>query len=158
MTSLLAIHSTSLDENSRSVFDMVVLRSTYEDFLSKSQLAPQDTLSALVEHEKAVYVFALTRDLCGGCEIQNPFYQKLADLVSKKHGDRVKFHAIHVSDQQPFRDRLQDFRRTLKFAAYPTYLILMRTGIGIVETYRAIEPPMEDIERNIDLALELANR
>lgn len=137
---------------------MMVLRLTYEDFLSKSKQTPQDPLSVLVEHEKTVYVFALTRDLCSGCEIQKPLYEKLAALVSEKHGDRVKFHAIHISNQQQFRDRLQDFRRTLKFAAYPTYLILMRTGFGIVETYRAIEPPMEDIERNIELALELASR
>ena len=137
---------------------MAVLRFTYDDFLSKSKQTPQDPLSALVEHEKTVYVFALTRDSCSGCETQKPLYEKLASSVNEKHGERVKFHAIHVSNQQQFRERLQDFRRILKFAAYPTYLILMRTGLGSVETYRAIEPPMEDIERNIELTLELASR
>jgi len=63
-----------------------------------------------------------------------------------------------MSNQEQFRDKLQDFRRILKFAAYPTYLILLRTGFGTVETYRAIEPPMKDIERNIDIAVELVTR
>ncbi len=91
----LATRSISFDEDSRSVFEMAVLRFTYDDFLSKSKQTPQDPLSALVEHEKTVYVFALTRDSCSGCETQKPLYEKLASSVNEKHGERVKFHAIH---------------------------------------------------------------
>jgi hypothetical protein len=46
----------------------------------------------------------------------------------------------------------------LKFAAYPTYLVLLRTEVGIMEIYRGIEPPMEELARNINIAVELANR
>jgi hypothetical protein len=49
-------------------------------------------------------------------------------------------------------------KSVLKFAAYPTYLIFLKTEFGPVEIYRGIEPPMEEIARNIDLAMELANR
>lgn len=137
---------------------MSVIRLTYENFLGKSRQTPQDPLAAFLANDKTVHVFALTRDLCAGCEIQKPLYEKLADGVSQNHGDQVKFYSIHVSNQEQFRDKLQDFRRILKFAAYPTYLILLKTGFGTVETYRAIEPPMKDIERNIDVAVELVTR
>ena len=137
---------------------MPVIRLTYESFLGKSRQTPQDPLAAFLANDKTVHVFALTRDLCPGCEIQKPLYEKLADGVSQNHGDQVKFYSIHVSNQEQFREKLQDFRRILKFAAYPTYLILLKTGFGTVETYRAIEPPMKDIERNIDVAVELVTR
>ena len=137
---------------------MPVIRLTYESFLGKSRQTPQDPLAAFLANDKTVHVFALTRDLCPGCEIQKPLYEKLADGVSQNHGDQVKFYSIHVSNQEQFREKLEDFRRILKFAAYPTYLILLKTGFGTVETYRAIEPPMKDIERNIDVAVELVTR
>ena len=60
---------------------------TYDDFLSKSKQTPQDPLSALVEHEKTVYVFALTRDSCSGCETQKPLYEKLASSVNEKQNE-----------------------------------------------------------------------
>lgn len=70
----------------------------------------------------------------------------------------VKFNAIHVSQQEQFRKRIRDFRELLKFAAYPTYLIFLKTEFGAVEIYRGIEPPMDEIARNIDIAMDLANR
>ncbi len=118
----------------------------------------QDPMSSLAEGEKTVYVYALTRDRCSGCEIQKPLFEKLANQIHEKYGDQVEFGSIHVSQDEQFRDKLQDFRRVLRFAAYPTYLILLRTEVGVVEIYRGIEPPMEEIARNIDTGLELAHR
>lgn len=111
----------------------------------------------MAQREKTVYVYALTRDRCSGCEIQKPLFEKLANQIHEKYDDRVEFGSIHVSQDDQFREKLQDFR-VLRFAAYPTYLIVLKTEVGIVETYRGIEPPMEEIARNIDLALELAKR
>ncbi len=101
-------------------------------------------MPSLAEGEKTVYVYALTRDRCSGCEIQKPLFEKLANQIHEKYGDQVEFGSIHVSQDEQFRDKLQDFRRVLRFAAYPTYLILLRTEVGVVEIYRGIEPPMED--------------
>ena len=78
--------------------------------------------------------------------------------MNERYRNQVKFFDIHVSEKGDFRSKLQDFRRMLKFAAYPTYLVLMRTEVGTVETYRAIEPPMLEIARNIEIAVELAKR
>lgn len=118
----------------------------------------KEPLAALTQHEKTVYVYALTRDRCTGCEIQKPLYEKLANQTQEKYGDRVEFGSIHVSQDDQFKGKLQDFRRLLRFAAYPTYLILLRTDLDVVEIYRGIEPPMEEIARNIDLAIELVQR
>jgi thiol-disulfide isomerase/thioredoxin len=137
---------------------MSVARLTYEEFVSSLQVHPQNPLDTMAPAEKIVYVYALTRDLCSGCETQKPLYECLASKISEKYGDRVKFGVIHVSQQDRFRLKILDFRRMLKFAAYPTYLILLRTEVGVVEVYRGIEPPMEEIARNIDTAVELANR
>ncbi len=137
---------------------MSVIRSSFEEFLEKSRQSPDDPLSSFLTDDKTVHVFALTRDLCSGCQMQKPLYEKLADTVGRKHGERVKFHSIHLSNHEGFGDKRQDFRRILRFAAYPTYLILVNDGAGSVEAYRAIEPPMEEIERNISLALELLDR
>lgn len=137
---------------------MTLTRLNYEEFAKAAQHSGPDSFSQYVQQEKTVYVYALTRDRCSGCEIQKPLFEKLAASTQEKHGDRVQFHTIHVSEAKQFTERLQDFRRTLRFAAYPTYLILLKTDVGIVEIYRGIEPPMEEISRNIEIALELADR
>ncbi len=137
---------------------MPITRLTYEEFAAKTQESPGDPLAPMVNRERTVYVYALTRDRCTGCEIQRPLYEKLANSIQEKYGDKVKFSSIHVSEAEQFREKLQDFRRMLRFAAYPTYLILLKTEFGTVETYRGIEPPMEEIAHNIDIAIELANR
>ncbi len=137
---------------------MPITRLTYEEFLRKTKSSDHDRMPSLAEGEKTVYVYALTRDRCSGCEIQKPLFEKLANQIHEKYGDQVQFGSIHVSQDEQFRDKLQDFRRVLRFAAYPAYLILLRTEVGVVEVYRGIEPPMEEIARNIDIGLELAHR
>lgn len=137
---------------------MPITRLTYEAYLRQSKMSEKEPLASLAQHEKTVYVYALTRDRCIGCEIQKPLFEKLANQIQEKYGDRVQFGSVHVSENNQFREKLQDFRRLLRFAAYPTYMVLLRTEVGIVETYRGIEPPMEEIARNIDLAMELAQR
>jgi len=137
---------------------MPLNRMTYEEFAKANERSDSNPFAPFIQQDKTVYVYALTRDRCSGCEVQKPLFERLSESIHEKYGDRVRFGTIHVSDVQEFREKLQDFRRMLKFAAYPTYLILLKTEVGIVEAYRGIEPPMEEIARNIDTALELANR
>ena len=137
---------------------MPISRLAYENFLAKAKSSNEEPMATLAREEGVVYVYALTRDRCSGCEVQKPLFEKLADQTHEKYDGRVEFGVIHVSQDQLFREKLQDFRRVLKFAAYPTYLVLMRDEVGISEVYRGIEPPMEEISRNIDVALELAQR
>ncbi len=137
---------------------MPIKKLTYEEFIRGTKSSTNDPMSSLVRGEKTVYVYALTRDRCSGCEIQKPLFEKLAAQIDEKYGSQVEFGLIHASEGEQFRNRLKDFRSVLKFAAYPTYLILLRTEVGVVEIYRGIEPPMEELARNIDTALELAHR
>jgi len=135
---------------------MPISRIAYENFLQNAKSSTDEPMATLVREEGKVYVYALTRDRCTGCEIQKPLFEKLADQTYEKYGGRVEFGVVHVSQDQQFKEKLEDFRRVLKFAAYPTYLVLMKDEVGIVEIYRGIEPPMEEISRNIDVALELS--
>ena len=137
---------------------MPIARLTYDEFLRKANLSPKNPIAPLIQQEDTVYVYALTRDRCNGCEIQKPLFEKLALQTQEKYGAQVEFATIHVSQDEQFREKLHDLRRLLKFAAYRTYLLLLKTEVGIVEVYRSIEPPMEEIARNIDIALELAQR
>jgi thiol-disulfide isomerase/thioredoxin len=134
---------------------MTITRLSYEDFLRQLKAPGKEALASLAHRKKTVYVYALTRDRCTGCEIQKPLFERLSDQIREKYGERVEFGSIHVSQDDQFRKRLQDFRRILQFAAYPTYLILARTEVGVVEIYRGIEPPMDEIARNVDVAMEL---
>jgi thiol-disulfide isomerase/thioredoxin len=137
---------------------MPISRITYENFLQQTKSSTEEPMATLVREEGVVYVYALTRDRCTGCEIQKPLFEKLADQTREKYHGRVEFGVIHVSQDQQFKEKLQDFRQVLKFEAYPTYLVILKSDVGIVEIYRGIEPPMEEISRNIDVALELAQR
>ncbi|MGA3108975.1 MAG: hypothetical protein ABSD99_05885 [Candidatus Bathyarchaeia archaeon] len=136
---------------------MPTTRLTYDDFTSGFQGTSGEPFATLVQLDKVVYVYALTRDRCAGCEGQKPLFEKLADTSEDRYGSKVKFTAIHVAEAANSRQRLQDLRRVLKFAAYPTYLILIKTEVGIVEAYRGVEPPMDEIARNITTAIELVN-
>jgi thiol-disulfide isomerase/thioredoxin len=131
---------------------------TYEDFKQKTKSFTDEPMASLIQKEKTVYVYALTRDRCSGCETQKPLFERLAQQMREKYGDRVEFGSIHVSKDDAFRKKLEDFRRVLRFPAYPTYVVLQKTEVGVVETYRGVEPPMGEIARNIDVALELAGR
>jgi thiol-disulfide isomerase/thioredoxin len=136
---------------------MSVALQSYEEF-ARNTNHEQDAMRLLAKDYGTVYVYALTRDRCSGCEIQKPLYEALARKTQAKYNDRVKFGIIHVSEQDSFRKKLQDFRELLKFAAYPTYLVLANTETGVAEVYRGIEPPMEEIARSIDIAIELLDR
>jgi len=103
------------------------------------------------------YVIAVSREKCSGCEQQKPLFEKLSDKMKRKHGSRVEFTRVHARYSKENREETMQCLDAFRTVAFPTYLICVRNHQGKnKETYRAIEPPMSEIERNIKTAVELA--
>jgi thiol-disulfide isomerase/thioredoxin len=104
-----------------------------------------------------VYVVAITRDGCPACEKQKPKLQELAKTIEEKHGDKVVFTRIHV--KQPSRSQEESLQSKDVFGHYfyPTNLIVLRTvDRGAIEFYRNVSPEMDELEKNIGIAVEIA--
>jgi len=103
------------------------------------------------------YVIAVSREKCSGCEKQKPLFEKLSEKMKSKHGSRVEFSRVHARYSKENREQTMQCLDTFRTVAFPTYLICIRNHQGKnTETYRAIEPTMSEIERNIKTAVELA--
>ena len=103
------------------------------------------------------YVIDVSREKCSGCELQKPLFEKLSDNMKSKHGSRVEFTQVHARYSEKSREETMQCLDTFRTVAFPTYLICIRNHHGKnLETYRALEPPMSEIERNIKTAVELA--
>jgi thiol-disulfide isomerase/thioredoxin len=106
------------------------------------------------------YVVAVTREKCSGCEKQKPLFERLSEKMKNKHGSRVEFVRVHAHYSKESKESREETTRCLDIfqtVAFPTYLICVRDYQGKSrETYRALEPPMSEIERNIKTAVELA--
>ena len=102
------------------------------------------------------YVVAITREKCSGCEQQKPLFEKLSNKMKTKHGSRVEFVRVHARYNPENKEETMQCLDTFRTLAFPTYLICVRNHQGKnQETYRALEPPMSEIERNIKTAVEL---
>lgn len=103
------------------------------------------------------YVVSITREGCPSCEEQKPKIEELAKVMSEKHGSNVVFSRIHVqysreNDQESLRSK-----DVLDHYFYPTSMILIRTrDRGAIRYYWNVEPEMDELEKNIGLALEIA--
>jgi thiol-disulfide isomerase/thioredoxin len=104
-----------------------------------------------------VYVVAITRDGCPACEKQKPKLQELAKTIEERHGDKVVFTRIHV--RQPSGSQEESLRSKDVFGHYfyPTNLILLRTADrGAIEFYKNASPEMDELEKNIEVAVKIA--
>lgn len=104
-----------------------------------------------------VYVVAVTRDGCPACEKQKPKLDELAKRTAEKYGDKVAFAYVHV--KQPSGSQEESLRSKDRFGHYfyPTNLILLRTrDRGAIEFYRNVSPKMNELEKNIEIALKVA--
>lgn len=104
-----------------------------------------------------VYVIAITRDGCPACDKQKPNLHALATGVAETHGDKVAFALIHI--HRPLDSEEESLRSKDMFGHYfyPTNLILLRTrDRGAIEYYRNVSPEMDELERNIEIALKIA--
>ena len=104
-----------------------------------------------------VCVVAITRDGCPACEKQKPKLQELAKTIEEKHGDKVVLTRIHV--RRPSGSQEESLRSKDVFGHYfyPTNLILLRTvDRGAIEFYKNASPEMDELEKNIEVAVKIA--
>ena len=111
----------------------------------------------IVKNFGVAYVVAVTREKCSGCERQRPLFEKLSDKMKGKYGSRVGFFRVHARYSPENKEETLQCLDTFRTVAFPTYILCVRNHQGKNrETYRALEPPMSEIERNIKTAVELA--
>ena len=114
-------------------------------------------LDYLAQSVGKAYVIAITRDGCPACEKQEPELQRLAERAAGLHDGKVIFTRIHVkqlggSTQESIRSK-----DVLGHYFYPTNLILIRTSDrGAIEYYKAASPSLEELEKHIEKAVEIA--
>lgn len=136
----------------------VVSKETPE-VLEFNQLKARSTAEALTELVKEfgiVYVTALTRQGCSGCETQKPLFKTLAEKMSGENSGKVLFRSLHVNYQDGDKQESWNSKRIFGHAAYPTYTIHVRSHVGPLEIYRSVYPPMEELEKEIKESFELA--
>lgn len=111
----------------------------------------------IVKKPGTAYVVAVTREKCSGCEKQKPLFEKLSDKMQSKHGDKVEFLRVHSDFSSQSKEEAARCLEAFQTVAFPTYMIYVKDHQGKGrETYRSIEPPMSEIERNIGMSVELA--
>ena len=142
-----------------TVLAEVVSKETPE-ILEFSQLKSRTTAEAitqLVNEFGIVYVTALTRQGCSGCETQKPLYRILAEKISGENPGKVRFRSVHVNYQDGDKRESWSSKGMFGQAAYPTYMIHVKSHVGPLEIYRSVYPPMEELEKQIKESFELAN-
>ena len=120
-------------------------------------IAGDDSLSGIITDYGTVYVTSITRDGCSGCEEQKPLYQELAGNVDREHPGKTVFSNVHVHSKEGFYKESEEAKKIFRHAAYPTYMIHVKSRHGILETYRAVYPTMEELGKQINESYELAD-
>jgi len=116
-----------------------------------------DPLDAIMKKAGIAYVVAVTREKCPGCEKQKPLFKKLSNRMKKKYGNQIEFFRVHSSWSREHTEEAKQCADAFHTVAFPTCIIGVKDDEGNNrETYRAIEPPMSEIERNIKTAVEIA--
>ncbi len=103
-----------------------------------------------------VYVTAITRDGCSGCEEQKPLFRALAAKMTASHPGLISFSNIHIRYSETDVSQSPEAKKVLRHAAYPTYAIHVRSKFGALEVYRAIYPSMDELEKQVRESLDLA--
>ena len=137
----------------------VVAKETPE-IVEFSQLKSRTTAEALrelVSEYGTVYVTALTRQGCSGCETQKPLFKGLAEKMSGESPGRIRFRSFYVSYKDGDRRESWSSKGVFGHAAYPTYMIHVKSQVGPLEIYRSVYPPMEELEKQIKESFELAD-
>jgi thiol-disulfide isomerase/thioredoxin len=114
-------------------------------------------LDYLAQSVGKAYVIAVTRDGCSACEKQEPELERLAERLAGSHNGKVIFTHVHV--KQPSGSTQESIRSkdVLGHYFYPTNFILIRTSDrGAIEYYRAASPDIEELEKHIEKAVEIA--
>ncbi len=116
----------------------------------------QSPTDLLVKEFGVVYVTSITRDGCSGCAEQKPLFRGLARKMSKRHLGLVRFTNVHIRYQAEDQKESWEAKRVFGHAAYPTYMVHVKSHLGPLEIYRAVYPTVEELEKQTTDALELA--
>jgi hypothetical protein len=116
----------------------------------------EEALTELVSEFGIVYVTALTRQGCSGCETQKPLFKTLAERMTQENPEKVRFRSFHVNYRDGDKRESWNSKRIFGHAAYPTYTIHVKSHVGPLEIYRSVYPPMEELEKQIKESFELA--
>jgi len=116
-----------------------------------------EALTQLVSEFGIVYVTSLTRQGCSGCETQKPLFKTLAEKMTGENAARVRFRSFHVNYQDEDKRESWKSKGIFGHAAYPTYMIHVKSHVGPLEIYRSVYPPMEELEKQIKESFELAD-
>jgi hypothetical protein len=119
-------------------------------------LSDNSAVEALAKELGIVYVTAITRDGCSGCIEQKPLFRELARKMSSDLAERVHFSNVHVRYVDSDRAESWESKRMFRHAAYPTYLVHVRSKKGVLEVFRAVYPTMEELEKQTRESLDLA--
>ena len=125
-----------------------------------NQIKSQSAAGALTELVKdfgIVYVSAITRQGCSGCETQKPLYKALAERMTGENAARVRFRSFHVNYQDGDKRESWNSKAIFGHAAYPAYMIHVKSHVGPLEIYRSVYPPMEELEKQVKESFELAD-
>jgi thiol-disulfide isomerase/thioredoxin len=114
-------------------------------------------LSRLVKDYHVVYVTSITRDGCSGCEEQKPLFQKLAQKVEKEYPGKTSFSNIHIRYVEDDPGQSEEAKSLFGHGSYPTYMLHVKSRHGLLELYRAAYPSMEELEKQIVDAFDLAD-
>lgn len=115
-----------------------------------------DPVEVLVSELGVVYVTAITRDGCSGCVEQKPLFGALAEKMGSELSSKVSFADVHVRQVDGDRAESWESKKLFRHAAYPTYLVHVKSKAGPLEIYRAIYPSMDELEKQVRESLELA--
>ena len=113
-------------------------------------------LTNIVKDYGVVYVTAITRDGCSGCEEQKPLFRELAKKIEGQHQNKTKFSDIHIRYVDGDVRESEQAKTALHHGSYPTYLVHVKSRFGPLEHYRAAYPSMEELEKHVVDAFELA--
>ena len=116
----------------------------------------EEALTELVSELGIVYVTALTRQGCSGCETQKPLFRTLTERLSQENPEKIRFRSYHVNYQDGDKRESWKSKRIFGHAGYPTYTIHVKSHVGPLEIYRSVYPPMEELEKQIKESFELA--
>ncbi len=143
-----------MSESSQILVGSVVRNFEFKGLIDESSRGNQ--IERLVKELGVVYVTSITREGCSGCAEQKPFFRELANRTTAKHKGKLVFSNIHIRYSQDDPSESAESKKVLGHAAYPTYMIHVKSRFGPLEVYRAIYPSMEELERQVENTLDLA--
>ncbi len=126
------------------------------DFQRLIIMGKADAIQGLLKEYGIVYVTSITRDGCSGCAEQKPLFRDLATKMNEKHQGQVRFLNIHIRYAPDAEQESWEAKSVFGHAAYPTYMVHVKSHQGPLEVYRAVYPTMEELEKQAIEALELA--